>query len=146
MKTIATETKIAIAHEVIVNGMNKDDVAAKYGVSERSVRRYKAEFASVVAEQELARKEAEKAVQPSKLVARRSEGYDIPLTKKGGRKHNGRVRVFYTAIESVGIDAPIAALFEEVNKLSVEAGLSVLNKASVSAMRCSYRRMINANK
>ena len=143
-KTISQETKFAIVHEVVINQKSVAAVAAAYDVSPTTVRRYKAALESQVIDEHAksvaAAEEAAKAkAKEVPMMKHRVSGYDIPMTKRGGRPRNGRSAMIYSAIGKFGITAPTDQLYNEVNRLSVEAGLPILNKSTFSAMLSEFK-------
>lgn len=146
-KTISQETKFAIVHEVVINQKSVAAVAAAYDVSPTTVRRYKAalesqvidEHAKSVAASASAEEAAKAKAKEVPMMKHRVSGYDIPMTKRGGRPRNGRSAMIYSAIGKLGITAPTDQLYNEVNRLSVEAGLAILNKSTFSAMLSEFK-------
>ena len=143
-KTISQETKFAIVHEVVINQKSVAAVAAAYDVSPTTVRRYKAALESQVIDEHAksvaAAEEAAKAkAKEVPMMKHRVSGYDIPMTKRGGRPRNGRSAMIYSAIGKFGITAPTDQLYNEVNRLSVEADLPILNKSTFSAMLSEFK-------
>lgn len=143
--TISTQTKYEIVKSVVVGNNSIAAVATQFNVSPTTVRRYKAALEQQVLDDvakanELAAKQAQN--DQAKPQSHRVSGYDIPLTKRGGRARNGRSAMFYSAIGKFGIDAPSDKLYNEVNRLSVESNLSILNKATFSAMLSEYKAII----
>lgn len=140
MRTINTETKVAVAAEFIKNAdVKNDDVAKKFGISVRSVTRYKKDFA------EAAQKyidELEAKVNKIKLskIEKTFES-KIVVNKKGRNpKRNGRWNIIFAAVEKLGIDAESSDLYIEINKMSIENGLHALKRSSVYAMLSSLRK------
>ena len=134
MKTFVSEaTKVEIVRDVVINNMSVSAVAAKHSISTTTVRRYRAALEAQVL--------AEKAAADAKPT-HRVGGYEIPMTKSGGRARNGRSAMIYSALGKFGIDAPTDQLYSEVNRLSVEAGLNILNKGTFSAMLSEYKANI----
>lgn len=147
-KTISQETKFAIVHEVVINQKSVAAVAAAYDVSPTTIRRYKAALESqvidehaksVAAAEEAAKAKDVNAKKEVPMMKHRVSGYDIPMTKRGGRPRNGRSAMIYSAIGKFGITAPTDQLYNEVNRLSVEAGLAILNKSTFSAMLSEFK-------
>lgn len=139
--TISAQVKYDIVKSVVIGKESISDVAAQFNVSPTTVRRYKAALEQQVLDDAVKAADAAKQEQ-AKPTSHRVSGYDIPLTKRGGRARNGRSAMFYSAIGKFGIDAPSDKLYNEVNRLSVEANLSILNKATFSAMLSEYKGII----
>ena len=139
--TISAQVKYDIVKSVVIGKESISAVAAQFNVSPTTVRRYKAALEQQVLDDVTKAAEAA-AKQEHKPTSHRVSGYDIPLTKRGGRARNGRSAMFYSAIGKFGIDAPSDNLYNEVNRLSVEANLSILNKATFSAMLSEYKAII----
>ena len=139
--TISDQVKYDIVKSVVIGKESISAVAAQFNVSPTTVRRYKAALEQQVLDDAVKAAEAAKQEQ-AKPTSHRVSGYDIPLTKRGGRARNGRSAMFYSAIGKFGIDAPSDKLYNEVNRLSVEANLSILNKATFSAMLSEYKAII----
>lgn len=139
--TISAQVKYDIVKSVVIGKESISAVAAQFNVSPTTVRRYKAALEQQVLDDAVKAAEAAKQEQ-AKPTSHRVSGYDIPLTKRGGRARNGRSAMFYSAIGKFGIDAPSDKLYNEVNRLSVEANLSILNKATFSAMLSEYKAII----
>ena len=139
--TISAQVKYDIVKSVVIGKESISTVATQFNVSPTTVRRYKAALEQQVLDDAVKAAEAAKQEQ-AKPTSHRVSGYDIPLTKRGGRARNGRSAMFYSAIGKFGIDAPSDKLYNEVNRLSVEANLSILNKATFSAMLSEYKAII----
>lgn len=143
--TISAQVKYDIVKSVVIGKESISAVAAQFNVSPTTVRRYKAALEQQVLDDAVKAADAAKhdaKQEQAKPTSHRVSGYDIPLTKRGGRARNGRSAMFYSAIGKFGIDAPSDKLYNEVNRLSVEANLSILNKATFSAMLSEYKAII----
>lgn len=139
--TISAQVKYDIVKSVVIGKESIAAVATQFNISPTTVRRYKAALEQQVLDDAVKAADAAKQEQ-AKPTSHRVSGYDIPLTKRGGRARNGRSAMFYSAIGKFGIDAPSDKLYNEVNRLSVEANLSILNKATFSAMLSEYKAII----
>lgn len=133
--TIDQATKLQIVRDVVINKKSINEVAAAHSVSATTVRRYRAAL-----EQEVINEVAAQA-KPTQQK-HRVGGYDIPMTKRGGRARNGRSQMIYSAIDKFGLDATTDTLYNEVNRLSVEGGLPILNKGTFSAMLSEFKANI----
>lgn len=134
--TIDQATKLQIVRDVVINKKSINEVAAAHSVSATTVRRYRAAL-----EQEVINEVAAAQAKPTQQK-HRVGGYDIPMTKRGGRARNGRSQMIYSAIDKFGLDATTDTLYNEVNRLSVEGGLLILNKGTFSAMLSEFKANI----
>lgn len=134
IKTVAKEVKVAIAVEAVKTPGTKAIVlATQFGVSESTVRRAIKEFETEA--KALIEAEAKKAAAPKTVKAKRSKVENAAEAGPRGYKgRNGRWSILNALFDEKGIDSPVAELYVEANKRSVEAGLNPLNKNSFYAM------------
>lgn len=123
MATISNEVKVQIAIGAI-KGMSTKELAAKYNVSESTVKRAKVSHMA----------EATKALEKS------AKAKTEKAVKRGFKGRNGRVTVMREVFAKHDAFGNASELFDLVNKASKAAGLKEMQKASFYAMLSVHRK------
>lgn len=133
---IAQEVKVEIAALFVNNNELKvKEVAERFGVSERSVRRFKADFVQEAIEMLQKKVEAKKAAEQEKKEEKK-------VSKRGGKGRNGRWEIIWGVVADMTLEAKSKDLLAEINKRSVEAGLNELSRNAGYAMLSAARKSV----